>query len=125
MRSASSRWKIQPKLLRLLQEREYERLGEAKIRMANVRVIAATNRNLKEAVSRGAFREDLLYRLDVISLSLPPLRERPERLFLRLPAICFSNLHVNRHDRRRPFRNGLAKSWSVIRGRATSGNSAM
>jgi len=68
---------IQPKLLRLLQEREYERLGESKIRMANVRVIAATNRNLKEAVARGGFREDLLYRLDVISLALPPLRERP------------------------------------------------
>ncbi len=68
---------IQPKLLRLLQERVYERLGESKIRMANVRVIAATNRNLKEAVARGTFREDLLYRLDVISLQLPPLRERP------------------------------------------------
>jgi NtrC-family two-component system response regulator AlgB len=68
---------IQPKLLRLLQEHEYERVGESKIRMANVRVIAATNRNLKEAVARGGFREDLLYRLDVISLHLPPLRERP------------------------------------------------
>ena len=68
---------IQPKLLRLFQEREYERVGESKIRMANVRVIAATNRNLKEAVARGAFREDLLYRLDVISLQVPALRERP------------------------------------------------
>ena len=62
---------IQPKLLRLLQEREYERVGEAKVRLANVRVIAATNRDLKEAVARGAFRQDLLYRLDVISFRLP------------------------------------------------------
>jgi len=72
---------IQPKLLRLFQEREYERVGESKVRMANVRVIAATNRNLKEAVVRGTFREDLLYRLNVISLEVPALRERPNDIF--------------------------------------------
>ncbi len=67
---------IQPKLLRLLQEKEYERLGEAKTRQANVRIIAATNRNLEEAVKEGRFREDLFYRLNVIAVQLPPLRER-------------------------------------------------
>jgi two-component system, NtrC family, response regulator AlgB len=67
---------IQPKLLRLLQEKEYERLGEHKVRRANVRVVAASNRNLEEATQQGRFREDLFYRLNVIALHLPPLRER-------------------------------------------------
>jgi NtrC-family two-component system response regulator AlgB len=71
---------IQPKLLRLLQEKEYERLGEQKVRRANVRVIAASNRNLESAVEGGRFREDLFYRLNVIALCLPPLRERPSDL---------------------------------------------
>jgi two-component system, NtrC family, response regulator AlgB len=71
---------IQPKLLRLLQEREYERVGESKVRRANVRVIAATNRNLAEDVKAGKFREDLFYRLNVISVSLPGLRDRPTDL---------------------------------------------
>ena len=71
---------IQPKLLRLLQEKEYERVGETKTRKANVRVIAATNRNLEQAVAEGRFREDLFYRLNVISLRLPSLRERPADL---------------------------------------------
>jgi len=68
---------IQPKLLRLLQEREYERVGETQLRRANVRVIAASNRNLSAEVQAGRFREDLFYRLNVISIGLPALRERP------------------------------------------------
>lgn len=67
---------IQPKLLRLLQEREYERLGENIIRSANVRVIAATNRDLKKRVAEGLFREDLYFRLNVIVVEMPPLRTR-------------------------------------------------
>ena len=67
---------IQPKLLRLLQEREYERLGENSVYRANVRVIAATNCRLKDRVAAGAFREDLYFRLNVISVEVPPLRER-------------------------------------------------
>lgn len=69
---------IQPKLLRLLQEREYERVGENVTRRADVRVVAATNRDLKKRVAEGAFREDLFYRLNVISVEMPPLRSRPE-----------------------------------------------
>lgn len=71
---------IQPKLLRLLQEREYERLGENKTRQAEVRVIAATNRDLKKSVDDGEFREDLYYRLNVIEVNMPPLRSRPKDL---------------------------------------------
>ena len=68
---------IQPKLLRLLQDKEYERVGETKLRRANVRLITASNRDLEQAVKNGQFREDLYYRLNVISIRMPSLRERP------------------------------------------------
>ena len=71
---------IQPKLLRPLQEREYERVGENVTRKAEVRIIAATSRDLKTRVAEGAFREDLYFRLNVITAEMPPLRQRPDDL---------------------------------------------
>ena len=69
---------LQPKLLRFLQDREYERVGDYTTRKADVRIIASTNRDLDKAVKEGQFREDLFYRLNVIQIEIPPLRERPE-----------------------------------------------
>jgi len=72
----------QIKLLRVVQEREFERLGGNETIKANVRLIAATNKNLEEAISEGIFREDLFYRLNVFTIFLPPLRERKSDILL-------------------------------------------
>jgi two-component system, NtrC family, response regulator AlgB len=71
---------LQPKLLRFVQDREYERVGDTVTRHANVRLITATNVDLSAAVTSGKFREDLYYRINVIQIDVPPLRDRPEDL---------------------------------------------
>ncbi|MEJ2052747.1 MAG: sigma-54 dependent transcriptional regulator [Calditrichaceae bacterium] len=73
---------LQAKLLRALQQKEFERIGENLTRKVDVRIIAATNRNLEEAIKEGTFREDLFYRLNAVRLQLPPLRERLEDITL-------------------------------------------
>jgi len=67
---------IQKKFLRVLENGEFRRLGEARVRQASVRVVAATNRVMKDEVAAGRFREDLSYRLNVLSVRMPPLRDR-------------------------------------------------
>lgn len=73
---------LQPKLLRALQEKEFRRVGGSQVIRFNARMIAATNRNLKQQCSTGGFREDLFYRISVFTLQIPPLRERPEDIVM-------------------------------------------
>ena len=71
---------VQAKLLRFLQDKEFERVGETRTRRADVRIVAASNRDLSAAVREGRFREDLLFRLNVVELTVPPLRDRQEEI---------------------------------------------
>ncbi|MFN7992907.1 MAG: sigma 54-interacting transcriptional regulator [Bryobacteraceae bacterium] len=88
---------LQAKLLRVLEEQSFRRLGGLKDIQLDLRMIAATNKNLREAVKEGAFRQDLYFRLNVIQIVIPPLRERPEDI---LPMAKFFIEHYNRKFRR-------------------------
>ncbi len=77
---ANTSARVQAKLLRVLERGDFRRVGSSRVRHADVRVLSATNADLAEAVSRGDFREDLLYRLNTVEIAVPPLRDRPEDL---------------------------------------------
>lgn len=89
---------LQAKLLRVLQDREFHRVGGTRLVSVNIRVIAATNKDLKQAVRTGQFREDLFFRLNVINLTLPPLRERQDDI----PALAKYFLNRHAKEAKRP-----------------------
>jgi NtrC-family two-component system response regulator AlgB len=109
---------IQARLLRLLQEREYERVGENIPRHADVRIISATNRDLARAAVEGSFREDLYYRLNVISLRVPPLRERASDIeHLALLQLEFLASHTGK-----PVRTFSPAAMEALRNYSWPGN---
>jgi len=96
--------------LHLVQEKEFERLGDTKTRRANVRIIASTNKNLRELIKQGQFREDLYYRLSVVKLLLPPLRERKEDI----PALV--NYFIEKYSRKysRKIRSITSEAMRIL-----------
>ncbi len=109
---------IQSKLLRLLQDREYERVGDPRTRSADIRVIAATNRDLGREVTEGRFREDLFYRLSVFPLELPPLRRRPDDL----PVLARKQLEFLSRQMRKPVKGFAPEAERLMRAYDWPGN---
>jgi formate hydrogenlyase transcriptional activator len=101
---------LQPKLLRVLQEQEFERLGSTRTHQVDVRLIAATNRDLVEMVKRGEFRSDLYYRLNVFPIMLPPLRERREDI----PALVTHFVEIFGHRLGRQIKHIPPKTMSAL-----------
>ena len=125
MKSGTCPWPLQPKLLRVLQEKEYERVGEPVTRKADVRMITATSVDLDAAVRAGRFREDLFYRLNVMEIIVPPLRERREDILPLAERLLAFFARQNHRRMSGIHRGGPGGPGSITPGPATSGNCAM
>src|ERR1700687_1128212 len=109
---------LQPKLLRVLQEQEFERLGSGRTHQVNVRLVAATNRNLVDMVARGQFRSDLYYRLNVFPIPLPPLRERREDI----PALVSHFVKILSHRMKKQVDNIPPETMAAFQWYSWPGN---
>ena len=109
---------LQPKLLRVLQEQEFERLGSTRTHQVDVRLVAATNRDLAEMVNRGQFRSDLYYRLNVFPVLLPPLRARPEDI----PALVMHFVEIFGRRMGRKIEHIPAETMSALNSYQWPGN---
>jgi Nif-specific regulatory protein len=101
---------LQAKLLRVLQQREFERLGGTRLLQFNARVVAATNKNLEQAIKAGEFRQDLYYRLNVVSVALPPLREHREDI----PLLAMHFAHKYSAKAKRGFKGMTEEARSLL-----------